>query len=475
MFSILSNTVWKQLVLVILALTVFFACNQPEEIITTSPEKALQFSDDTVYFDTIFTELKSITKRLRVYNPNSNAVNLSTVSISPNSRYSISVKGKRGNQTNVILYGGDSMYVLVTVTIDPNQSNLPFVIEDSLQFAVQGLAQPQKVRLRAYGQNAYFFRDAEICTTTWSDTLKPYVIINSLVVNENCKLTINEGVKVKFLPNSFLIVGGTLEVNGTSQHPVTFNGFRKEPEFARQSGQWGQIVFVGGSKNNKINHAIIENAFRGIQTNVPDDDIPVDLRLSNTIIRSMSGTGLLAFNSKITAWNNLIYDCASNLSACVQGGEYSFYHNTFTYSGTVSYTNRGQGSIFADAFENESVIRRNPLKLTLVNNVFTGNQAEEFAISATQGNVDLVRVEKNLIRTRGVEYNLNNEITRANNHFKAATRFDFRPDSNSVIFNKGIYLDNPILTPSLNTDIRGISRKRDSLSIGAYQFKPKDK
>ncbi|MFY8035326.1 MAG: hypothetical protein ACOVMN_12455, partial [Flexibacteraceae bacterium] len=257
--------------LVILALTVFFACNQPEETVTSAPEKALQFSDDTVYFDTIFTQLKSITKRLRVYNPNKNAVNISTVSVSGNSNYSISVKGKKGNQNNVLLYGGDSMYVLVTVTIDPNQSNLPFVIEDSLQFAVQGLAKPQKVRLRAYGQNATFLRDAEICTTTWSDTLKPYIIINSLVVNPGCVLTINEGVKVKFLPNSFLIVGGTLIVNGTSKHPVTFNGFRKEPEFARQSGQWGQIVFVGGSRNNKINHAIIENAFRGIQTNVPED------------------------------------------------------------------------------------------------------------------------------------------------------------------------------------------------------------
>jgi hypothetical protein len=291
-------------------------------------------------------------------------------------------------------------------------------------------------------------------------------------VDPGCVLTINEGVKVKFLPNSFLIVGGTLIVNGSSKHPVIFNGFRKEPEFARQSGQWGQIVFVGGSKNNKINHAIIENAFRGIQTNVPDDESQVDLRLSNTIIRSMSGTGLLAFNSDITAWNNLIYDCASNLSACVQGGNYKFYHNTFTYSGTVSYTNRGQGSIFADAYENESVIRRNPLTLTLVNNVFTGNQAEEFAISATQ---PTVRLEKNLIRTRGIEYQLNNELTRVNNHFKAATRFDFRPDSNSVIFNKGIYLVSPNLTPSINTDIRGISRKPDSLSIGAYQFKPKDK
>jgi hypothetical protein len=472
MLSYFKNTVWKQLVLVILALTVFFACNQPEETVTSAPEKVLQFSDDTVYFDTIFTQLKSITKRLRVYNPNKNAVNISTVSISGNSNYTISVKGKKGNQNNVLLYGGDSMYVLVTVTIDPNQSNLPFVIEDSLQFAIQGLAQPQKVRLRAYGQNATFLRDAEICTTTWSDTLKPYVIINSLVVDPGCVLTINEGVKVKFLPNSFLIVGGTLIVNGTSKHPVIFNGFRKEPEFARQSGQWGQIVFVGGSKNNKINHAIIENAFRGIQTNVPDDESQVDLRLSNTIIRSMSGTGLLAFNSDITAWNNLIYDCASNLSACVQGGNYKFYHNTFTYSGTVSYTNRGQGSIFADAFENESVIRRNPLTLTLVNNVFTGNQAEEFAISATQ---PTVRLEKNLIRTRGIEYQLNNELTRANNHFKAATRFDFRPDSNSVIFNKGIYLVSPNFTPSINTDIRGISRKPDSLSIGAYQFKPKDK
>jgi len=466
---------WKQLGLVILALTVFFACQSKEEDFTATPEKALQFSDDTVYFDTVFTQLKSITKRLRVYNPNSKGITLTNVSVSPNSLYSISVKGKVGNQSKVEIYGGDSIYVLVTVTIDPNNANLPFVVEDSLQFKVEGLAQTQKVRLRAYGQNATFFRDAEICTQTWTDTLKPYVIINSLIVNPGCTLTINEGVKVRFLPNTYFIVGGTLLVNGTAKQPATFSGFRKEKEFEKQSGQWGQIVFAEGSKGNKINHAIIENAFRGIQTNVPEDAQPVDLDLSNTIIRNMSGTGILAFNSKIKAWNNVVYDCASNLVALVQGGDYSLYHNTFTYSGTVGYANRGQGTILADAYENDKVIRRNQLRFSLVNNVITGNQAEEFGISASAGNVDILSFEKNLIRSRQTTYAAGNLLTTSNNHFKGATRYDFRPDSASVIFNGGKYLNTLTLNPSINIDIRGNQRRPDSLSIGAYQFKPKEK
>lgn len=55
------------------------ACRQ--DIVSDDPTLKLQFSHDTVLFDTVFTTMGSSTKRVMVYNPNENALCIEQVSM----------------------------------------------------------------------------------------------------------------------------------------------------------------------------------------------------------------------------------------------------------------------------------------------------------------------------------------------------------------------------------------------------------
>jgi len=465
----------------LLGLLVYFstACTPIEEEISANPSSALSFSTDTIYFDTLFTKLRSITKRLKVYNSNSQAVNIQSIALSNDSPYSIIVNGVAGTQSDFVIRGNDSIYVLVTVNVDTNNTNNPYIIEDSLIFQTQGIAAKQKVLLRTYGQNAHFFRNEYIGTQIWDDTIKPYVIIDTFAVNKNATLTIKKGVKVYLLPNTFFFVVGNLEIAGTVGSPVVFGGYRKEPQYENQSNQWGQILFLAGS-TGKIDHAIIKNGFRGIQTNLPiQGEKQVVLSLSNTLIKNFSGQGLLAFNSKITAWNNVILDCAQNLVACTGGGTYKFYHNTCTYSGNVGYSSRGQGTIFTDFYELSNGVFQNPLNADLTNNLFLGTNVEEFAFGIEGQSSNIARFSSNIIKSKNVQYGLggdfdaNNTLTTKNNFFRNSYKYNFRLDSTSIAVVGGLNLGTASLVPPLNIDIAGNKRNNpDSISRGAYQYVP---
>ena len=81
------------------------------------------------------------------------------------SPYRMNVDGDAGiNFTDVEIPAKDSIYVFVEVTVNPNATALPFIIEDSIQFVTNGNL--QQVQLNAYGQNAHFFNADSIENNT---------------------------------------------------------------------------------------------------------------------------------------------------------------------------------------------------------------------------------------------------------------------------------------------------------------------
>src|SRR4051812_36217816 len=113
------------------------ACSRKDEELSTSPSDRLSFSEDTVFFDTLFTTVGSITKRLIVHNPNKNKVRVSQILLAggSNSSYSVIINGRTGNRINDLeILGKDSVYILISVKIDPSNQNLPFLVSDSLIF-----------------------------------------------------------------------------------------------------------------------------------------------------------------------------------------------------------------------------------------------------------------------------------------------------------------------------------------------------
>ena len=119
----------------------------------------LQFSADTIIFDTLFTSVGSTTQTLKVYNRNNNSVTISSIylaNLNSEGVYRINVDGFPGTNTeNVKIAANDSIYIFVEATINPVGSNLPYLVTDSLIFVTNG--KTQNVDLVAYGQNANFY------------------------------------------------------------------------------------------------------------------------------------------------------------------------------------------------------------------------------------------------------------------------------------------------------------------------------
>jgi hypothetical protein len=126
-------------------------------------------------------------------------------------------------------------------------------------------------------------------------------------------LTINPGVRIHFHRGSSLLVFGTLQVNGTVEEPVTFQGDRLEKMYEDLPGQWGSWVeydngsayILGGihitppSRDNVINHAIIKNAIKGIQVDTLSNTERPMLTITNSRIENMTVAGIYAQSTTI--------------------------------------------------------------------------------------------------------------------------------------------------------------------------------
>ena len=130
---------------------VFGACQQDR--VSSDPSLQLSFSHDTVCFDTVFTEMGSSTRKIMVYNPNKNALNIEQVSMQNGVYFHINLDGENNRDmlSDITVRGGDSLFLFVRAYIDPQSEDSPVFVEDKIAFKVNGNI--QEVTLQAYGQN----------------------------------------------------------------------------------------------------------------------------------------------------------------------------------------------------------------------------------------------------------------------------------------------------------------------------------
>ena len=326
-------------------LSSLFYCDNEDDFIT-SGDVVLSFSTDTLRFDTVFTELGSATRSIRVYNNNDKPIKLSNVYLEQreNSPFRINVDGLPGEGEEVIIWDRDSIWVFVEVTIDPDQplSASPFVIEEQLVFEVNGNA--QKVNLEAWGQNANYFPSrfnrgvpvllsCDLGEVTWDDP-KPYVIYGQVFI-DSCTLNIPPGTNIYVHggispPNEifntnfndgmlYILQNGRLNMQGTLEEPVVIQGDRLESPFEEVDGQWFGIILGQGSKNNRFVHTTIKNSIFGIYADSSSSATLINSRIYNT-----TSSGIVGFNSNISAENSLVYNNGGNSVQCILGGVYNF-------------------------------------------------------------------------------------------------------------------------------------------------------
>ncbi|WP_075590897.1 right-handed parallel beta-helix repeat-containing protein [Labilibacter marinus] len=315
----------KYLLLLLIPLS-FFSCER--EFVFLSGSDGLNFSVDTLMFDTIFTSVGSATKNFRIYNPYDEDIIINSVELSggETSSFRLNINGQAEERVeNLKINAKDSLYIFVDITIEPDDTTNPFVVNDSVIF--HSGERFQKVNLVAYGQNVVLLKKTNIKTSTFTAE-KPYLIYDFLVVDSAETLTIDPGARLHFHNEASLIVFGSMQVKGTTEEPVSFLGDRLEDWYQDKPGQWGYIHFMPGSSNNVIDNAIIKNGLMGIFVDSVGIGSNPPLTISNTTINHVSQFGILTQNSEVDVYNSIIGDCGYHSVALTLGGTYNFYHTT---------------------------------------------------------------------------------------------------------------------------------------------------
>jgi len=487
----------------------------------------LEFSRDTVYLDTVFTNIGSSTYTLKVYNRSNRDISIPTIKLGKgmDSRYRIMVDGMVGDNNrifnNVELLAKDSMYIFIETTANiadahPND----FLYTDDIEF-YNVHTTPQKVALVTLIQDAYFlypqrFDDGTFETLPigdqeiygfildendpingneyiWGNT-KPYVIYGYAAVPANKTLTVLPGARIHFHADSGLIIGneGSLKVLGDDPidpdnplaQQIIFQGDRLEPLYQNIPGQWGTIWFTLGSKNNELRNCIIKNATVGmfVTGNSGLQQPQADIQLRNVQIYSSSASGILARNGYITGENVVINRAGQFCFAGTYGGSYEFVHSTFNNN----WQSSRQASVYLDNFIQGAQPESQPIvKADFHNCIIYGSNQLQMVIDNRGSEPLNYYFNHCLIRFNNVNnqftnnplYQFASDPTRYNQIYLATNSVQFNPNFLSVNNNRLlINEDSPVVglgDPAyfINRDV--VNRNRTSPpDLGAYQNHP---
>jgi len=488
----MKSFLYFSLLVITVVLMVLPSCRKIN--VTTNPEDKLEFSMDTLKFDTVFTNRGTITRDFKVFNRNNNPIIISDIELAGggNSEYRINVDAVLGSEhQEVRIEAKDSIYVFVEATIDPTLVDAPFLIKDSIIFTTNGNV--QQVNLEAYGQNAnYIGNSGELAvlscgggTQIWDDP-KPYVVLGFLLV-DSCALIIQEGTDIHFqggtvtamlgqdlvrLPSGVLFVTGNahLEANGVLNNPVRFLTDRIEPEFNDIPGQWGGIFLDGGSTGNIFDYTVIRNANVGIRV-----DSSADLTISNSILYELTNTGILGIRSTITAINCLIYDVGKHNLQLEHGGTYNFYNCTFANVAANSSISHQEPIVRASNYfihpkeDGSGYLSQNQGDLYFENCIIYGTRSDEVVMdNPDEVSEDLnYRFEHCIIKAD--TFNISGSdfvnVVDSDPIFVDAEDYDYRIDTiTSPAVDAG-----RVPSISIPLDLDGNSRGSD-IDIGAYEF-----
>lgn len=492
------------------------ACRDDFETVPSSGQ--LEFSVDTLYLDTVFTNTSSSTYQFKVYNRSSKDINIPKVELGEGeaSNYRLNVDGIPGKTfENIELLAKDSLFVFVEVTADiENLANqgTQFTYEDVVEFDT-GMNQ-QNVRLISLIQDAVFlfperFEDGTTETLSLGvneegeelfidgfflddehlhfTNEKPYVIFGFAGVPSGKTLTIDAGARIHFHANSGMIVAnnGSLQANGEiSQDPeameneIIFQGDRLEPGFSEVPGQWATIWLTQGSTNHIFEYTTIKNGTVGILMDSNDGTNNPTLQLKNTQIYNHTNVGLLARTGFVDAENVVINkagQAAVNLSL---GGRYNFKHSTIANYWSNSFRQFPALLIENNLQTQSEVFVADLVEATFSNCIIYGTERIEVLFNKVDEATFNYKFENCLIRFNDINnqfvddplYNFDDATIFSDNILNESPDF-FNPNENKLqigLESAAFNLGNTGTAQEAPFDLLGINRTTNPDS-GAYQ------
>ena len=436
-------------------------------------KKNLEFSVDTLVFDTVFTTIGSTTKQFKIYNKESKTVQIDQIELmgGQNSPFRMNVDGNMGTSlSNIRIESKDSLFVFVEVTLDINSQTLPMIVEDSIRFRTNG--KDQYVKLAVWGQDMYFHYSnfqAEIFDFNegiWPND-KPHVIYGAAIVDSAKTLTIQAGTQVHLHKNSvFYVYKSTLNIVGVPGNEVVFQGDRLEQGYQEVAGQYYGIYFREALPST-IDYAIIKNGTSGVHLYSEDaSNTGYTLTMTNTIIQNQARYGVFIYSgAKVKAENCIISKNGTHALLVLEGGDFNFNHCDLLGYGSSQNPAVGISNYFTNyqtATTNVGSINEG----VLYNCVLSGNLSTELAIDTIQlSGVNLNFDFKNcLIKSEIVQTDAfyQSILWNENPLFTDPTIYDFSFSQSSILNGNGF-------TTSVSTDIFGNARSNPP-DIGAIEI-----
>ncbi|QXP54792.1 hypothetical protein H0I25_11915 [Cellulophaga sp. HaHa_2_95] len=468
----------------------------------------LSFSKDTIFLDTVFTNIGSSTYALKVYNTTDKDLQIPSITLENGieSFYRINVDGQAGTSfLNTPLLAKDSLYIFIETTVDISTTNqTAFLYLDAIRFDT-GIHE-QKIPLVTLVKDAIFLFPSdinqnalELGTTDNGEEIevtgfelsddqlnfnneKAYVIYGYATVPKNKTLNIAAGARVYFHENSgiYLQESSNIIIQGQKssdaialENEVIFEGDRLEPAYANTSGQWGTIWFDENSVANELNYLTIKNATIGLAVHGNASTVTTNLTLKNTQIYNSSSVNLWTIGASISA-ENVVMANAGGSSVNIKGGStISFIHSTI-----ANYWTSGSRLGPALQITNDTDQKTTA---TFGNCIITGNSTTELSIASFNTNTDALEFQfTNSMITINAEnftgnpwYDFQNETLYKNIMLNEEAAFVdpikniFALTATSFALDKG----DVVLATQVPLDINDIDRTTLP-SLGAYQYTP---
>lgn len=372
-----------------------------------------------------------------MYNYNNDAVSIATIALADvNTSYELTINGIKGTAfANTKLASGDSLLVLIDALIDNRDNDLPYVIEDQLNFNTNG--NQQEVSVFSWGQDANYIKDSIlVCNTTWTAG-KPYVIYDNTLIDSLCTLVIEPGASIFSHFGSQIFVKGTIQANGSAEERIIFTNDRFDDDYQTFPGQWGGITFLPGSKDNHIRFTDIRNAEIGIWLGTPDEDDIPDLIIENSTLENMSNSALLAFTSDLEMNNCLLNNAGDILLGLLAGGNYTLNHNTIANYGFGLFKTQPSFVATNQLELSDGSVINGDLGLVINNCIVWGNTTDEIIFENSGSTEFSLSMSNNLLRSSNDFFNDFGNILNEDPLFIDPTVFDYQLDEGSPAIKTG--------------------------------------
>jgi len=505
------------LLLPLLLIVVLGSCRKDFDFAVSSG--TLLFSKDTVFLDTVFSNIGSSTYTLKVYNQENEDVLIPRIALSRGieSSYRLNVDGLAGKVfTDIPLLARDSLFIFIETTV--TAESLPqaeFLYTDAIRFETPSTTKtvplitlvkdavflyPEQLDngiqetlvLEGTGPdaaveiNGFVLEDSELNFTN----TKPYVIYGYAAVPEGKTLNIEAGTRVHFHNNSGIVIsaGGTITVNGALsddqellEHAVIFEGDRLEPQFSDVPGQWGTIWLRSGSTGNTIDHLILKNASIGLLVDGPlTNSDPPTLTLTNSQLYNAATSNLWSRGARISSANTVFGNSGSSSLYCNLGGDYTFTHCTIANYWNTGF--RNAPALRVDQNQNTgtgTTLNVGSTTINLLNCIIDGNRDIEFNLVPNAGNAFEFNFqncafkfndrngdfEENPLFDFSNEDRYQNPVLNPNTGFTNANTNNFMLTEGSEVRGLG----NSIIAGSVPLDLLGTNRTVLP-DLGAFQF-----